>query len=197
MASVTASDNVTDIGRKVFAGTALTDFTVPAATRAIGYGAFYACENLANVTIPNTVVTIGNYAFARCGALDMLQIPDSVKKIGTGAYGYQASLAEGDVILSNATICASRDSAAQKYAVDMGLKFVDASTMVPTAYAASNGYYFGDVNNDQSVDNADAQQMRYALTNGDFAVAEEICDINGDGVIDAADALALQAMIAA
>ena len=69
--------------------------------------------------------------------------------------------------------------------------------MVPTAYAASNGYYFGDVNNDQSVDNADAQQMRYALTNGDFAVAEEICDINGDGVIDAADALALQAMIAA
>ena len=194
LATVNVSDNVTDIGRRAFDGTALTSFTIPAATRSIGYGAFYECEDLAEVTISDAVVTIGNYAFARCSALDSLTIPDSVQKIGTGAYGYRASLAEGAVILSDATICASRNSAAQKYAEDMGLQFVDVSTMTLTAYAADAVYYFGDVNSDQIVDAADVQQMRYDLANGTTA-ADEISDINGDGVIDAADVLALQAMI--
>ena len=99
------------------------------------------------------------------------------------------------MVLSDATICASRTSAAQRYAEEMGLQFVDASTMVRTAYAANDAYYLGDVNNDQLVDAADTQQLRYALTNG-TSVAEEITDVNGDGVVDAADALALQQMIA-
>ncbi len=147
------------------------------------------------MTISDAVVTIGNYAFARCEALKSLSIPDSVKRIGTGAYGYKATLKEGSVIFSDATVYGSASSAAQKFAEDMGLQFAVASGMSKVAYAADSVRYFGDVNNDQIVDSNDVQQMRSALSNG-TAVADEISDINGDGVVDALDVLALQAMIA-
>ena len=185
---------ITDIGRRTFSGSGLTSFVVPSTTRAIGYGAFYECENLADITLSDAVITIGNYAFARCYALKELHVPDSVARFGTGAYGYHASIMDGAVVLSDATIYASRNSVAKDYAEDMGINFVDSATQNGVAYAAKGVSYFADVNGDMTVSAADAQMLGFTLAN-DITLAAEIADVNGDGVIDAADVLALQAII--
>ncbi len=55
---------------------------------AIGYDAFYMCNNLKSVTIPEGVTTIGGYAFEGCSGLTSVTIPESVTAIGDLAFAH-------------------------------------------------------------------------------------------------------------
>ena len=58
------SETIKEIGRLSFARSGLTSIKIPDNVETIGYGAFYACENLKEVTISDEVTTIETKAFA-------------------------------------------------------------------------------------------------------------------------------------
>ena len=64
----------------------LKSVTIPNSLKVIGFGAFYACSNLADMTIPSSVTTIGELAFYSCKSLASVTIPSSVTSIGAGPF---------------------------------------------------------------------------------------------------------------
>jgi hypothetical protein len=90
--SLTNGLPVTSIGTNAFAGTGLTNITIPDSVTNIGYEAFDQCTSLAGVTIPNSVVSLGDYAFSGCTSLASVAIPDGVISIGDFAFDYCPSL---------------------------------------------------------------------------------------------------------
>lgn len=60
---------------------AITKITLPETVRAIGKGAFWACESLASVNIPEGVGVIKRNTFLLCDNLERIVIPRSVKSI--------------------------------------------------------------------------------------------------------------------
>lgn len=111
LTSITIPDNLNNIGRYAFNGTAWydnqpeglvyigrvaykfkgtmpedTQLTIQENTLGIAGSAFESCTNLISITIPNSLVTIGNYSFAGCRNLTSIIIPISVTTIGQSAF---------------------------------------------------------------------------------------------------------------
>lgn len=86
-----------EIGEKVFAGTRLTDITVPEGVEKIGKYAFAsdvsgltvnAESKLEKITLPSTLEKINDYAFFKCVNLTTVVYGSGLKSIGVGAFGY-------------------------------------------------------------------------------------------------------------
>lgn len=58
------NEKIKEIGRLAFARSGLTSIEIPDNVKTIGYGAFYACEDLQEVTISEAVANIETKAFA-------------------------------------------------------------------------------------------------------------------------------------
>lgn len=58
------SEKIKEIKRLAFARSGLESIEIPNSVEKIGYGAFYACENLKKVNIPDSVTSIETKAFA-------------------------------------------------------------------------------------------------------------------------------------
>ena len=128
---------VCTIGDNAFKNSSeLESVTVEAALNEIGYLAFYNCSRLKNVEFKKPVGTISRSAFNRCTALESIALPHGCKKICTYAFRTCKSLRkivipssvdiiEPDAFLEspNVVIYCKKDSAAERYAIENGLKY--------------------------------------------------------------------------
>ena len=87
----------------------------------IGYRAFSWCTSLKSITIPDSVTSIDVYAFWGCKSLKSVTIPNSVTSISPYAFGYDSYTNKIDGF----TIYGYSGTAAETYANDYGLEFVD------------------------------------------------------------------------
>ncbi len=176
----------------------LTSVTIPDSVENIGYSAFFGCTGLTSVTIPEEVKVIQGQAFRNTG-LRTITLPKSVEKIGMYAFWECGSLQSITVenpkcefddrvytIPDSTTVYGCIGSTAQAYAKKYGKDFVPLD---------GGSYYFGDVNNDGSIDSTDASLIlsEYALvaTTGKSILSEEqklAADVNFDNIVDASDA---------
>ena len=114
----------------------LESVTVEAALNEIGYLAFYNCSRLKNIEFKKPVGTISRSAFNRCTSLESIALPHGCKKICTYAFRTCKSLhkivipssvdiIEPDAFLEspNVVIYCKKDSAAERYAIENGLKY--------------------------------------------------------------------------
>ena len=114
----------------------LESVTVEAALNEIGYLAFYNCSRLKNIEFKKPVGTISRSAFNRCTALESIALPHGCIKICTYAFRTCKSLRkivipssvdiiEPDAFLEspNVVIYCKKDSAAERYAIENGLKY--------------------------------------------------------------------------
>lgn len=74
--TVTFPSTLTEIGQGAFAGSGLTEITVPATIKNVPATAFKGCESLTRVTLEGAV-SIGNHAFAGCTALSYVCFPSA------------------------------------------------------------------------------------------------------------------------
>lgn len=73
MTSYKMPDGIKEIGDFSFARSGLNSVVIPEGVTAIGYGAFYHCDNLTDITIPSTVTTIEPAAFAETAWMKKLK----------------------------------------------------------------------------------------------------------------------------
>jgi hypothetical protein len=76
---------VVNIGR-VFAGSSVTEVTLPKTIRHIGEEAFFNCSQLRDLKLPRDLKFISERAFQNCTALRQIEIPEGTLHIGASAF---------------------------------------------------------------------------------------------------------------
>lgn len=79
-----------------FFGSGLTQVTLPANLKTVGYAAFAGCTQLTAIELPGTVDSIGAYAFSGSG-LTSITVPATVRSMGESAFSRCASLATATI----------------------------------------------------------------------------------------------------
>lgn len=140
-------DSVVSIGDYCFLScTALESAILSNSMKAVPESCFNGCDALKMVDIPDSVKEIGDNAFYSCENLISLYIPPSVETIGKNAVGRTYNIRNGsEENTADMTISGSSGSAAEKYAVSLGI-----------AFSANKDTIKGDVNGDDIIDGKDA-----------------------------------------
>lgn len=171
--SITFSDNVTTIGDAAFEGcTKITELVLPQGLTSIGAYAFCYCIKLASVTILSDAISItGAKVFQNCSALDSLVFGESVNTIRSSSF----TLGNRTNVISLAMfppVCEGDTSpfaGVSPYCV----------LYVPKGCAADYRMAKGWAGQFRAVD-----EMNDSSHSANY-------DVNGDGVVDIADATAV------
>ncbi|MCR5793822.1 MAG: leucine-rich repeat protein [Solobacterium sp.] len=163
LVDITIPDGITSLNEGVFHNcTSLKEITIPDSVTFIDNWAFDWCESLTSISIPGSVNTIEDYAFRNCYALSNVTIsdgvvrigedsfiasslksvviPETVSDIGNRAFGYvfdydANGYVQGYVVNDDYVIYGYSGTAAETYANENGITFVDMNT---TELSASN-----------------------------------------------------------
>ena len=81
-----------EIGEQAFRGTGLTEAILPGC--ALGYAAFYDCNELKTLAIGEGTESIPSECFRHCDVLESAALPDSLKEIQCGYYGETGAFAD-------------------------------------------------------------------------------------------------------
>ena len=138
MKTIHLSDSLQEIGLRAFNFCeSLEALELPSSLRNIEMEAFGNCISLKSLNIPDGVQAIPPGTFDRCSSMEELYIPSSVTKIGAGSklmpqyVGERTGLEDCD----NLTIYGAAGSAAEKYAQEKDITFVEdesvQSTVIP------------------------------------------------------------------
>lgn len=102
--TIVIGDQITQIGRYAFTGTACSTIKFGKNVRSIGERAFLECRNLnGDLTLPDSVQIVGNHAFSECtGLTGTLTLGSSLQTIGAGAF-YDCSFSGNLVIPDSVT----------------------------------------------------------------------------------------------
>ncbi len=182
---ITVGQNIKSIGAKAFMSCyELKEVVLNEKITAIPDDCFFSCPKLETVVLPDTVKSIGDDAFYGCVAYDAI-IPSGVTAIGENAIGMEAEIhGEGSVAIPDFIIRGTTGTAAEKYAKENGIEFIDVKKI-----------NIGDVNGDDTINSTDASTvlMEYGLisTGGvlTFTKKQRIYgDVNSDGAVDSSDA---------
>ncbi len=110
LSSVTITSEFTEFGTNVFAGTALTEYTLPTGVTAVSDNLFLNCKQLKKVVLGDGVTTIGAQAFQN-SAVEDVNLPAGLKSIGVLAFS--GSALKGDVVLPAELTTVSNQAFAQ------------------------------------------------------------------------------------
>lgn len=135
MKTIHLSDSLQEIGLRAFNFCeSLEALELPSSLRNIEMEAFGNCISLKSLNIPDGVQAIPPGTFDRCSSMEELYIPSSVTKIGAGSklmpqyVGERTGLEDCD----NLTIYGAAGSAAEKYAQEKDITFVEDASMQST-----------------------------------------------------------------
>lgn len=135
MKTIHLSDSLQEIGLRAFNFCeSLEALELPSSLRNIEMEAFGNCISLKSLNITDGVQAIPPGTFDRCSSMEELYIPSSVTKIGAGSklmpqyVGERTGLEDCD----NLTIYGAAGSAAEKYAQEKDITFVEDESMQST-----------------------------------------------------------------
>ena len=197
---VNIPDSVNEIGGNAFRDTTLISVTIPDSVHEIKSSTFMECESLSSVTlgknvnricdsafekcktlasidIPSSVETIEPDAFRGCRSMQSITIPETVKEIGEGSIGYDDWY--NDNRIPGFTIYGVKGSAAETYANDNSIPFVEIEPQEPATEPTTV--------EPTTVEPTTAEPTTVDPTT-EPAPAVMVGDVNGDNVVNGADA---------
>lgn len=186
LSRITLPSSVTSLGTGTFLScSALKEAVLGAGLTAIPEACFSSCTALEAVNIPSAVTEIGASAFYACPSLSGIYIPPTVTAMGEDAIGTHYDIRSGrNAPIYGFYISADKGSAAEAYAKNAGVDFIDFSAPP-----------LGDVDGNGSVTAADAafalsEYASRAIGNpSSFTYYKELAaDYNGNGTLEATDA---------
>lgn len=143
LATVEINSEIKSIGTAAFAGTAITEFTMPEAVTVVPSNLFAGCKNLAKVTLssattgidplafqnsgiseisfPATLTSIGDMAFQGAALTGKIELPAALTRVGAQAFAANAGITEVVFPATVKTIGAGafmRNDLLAKYTVD-------------------------------------------------------------------------------
>ena len=149
----------------------------------VGEKAFYRCYDLTSVVIPNSIISIGQDAFSFCGITSVI-IPDNVYFIGERAF-YGSIGITSVTISKNVNNIGSMAFADCSFLASVYVNIINPLSIDETVFANSTNATlyvpYGKLSAYESADNWTEFQK----------IMETPGDVNGDGIIDAADALCI------
>lgn len=120
-------EGITSVSEEAFLyALCLEEVLLPESVTVIKERAFYGCENLVNAELSNTA-SVEAMAFYGCMAYTDIKIPETVENIGAYAFGYYCNEELDDALakIPGATISSFLGGAAQEYAADNEITFID------------------------------------------------------------------------
>ncbi len=126
---VVIGEGICDIPQEAFLyATDLESVELSSTVSLIGQRAFYGCTNLKTIDFSD-VYEIAAMAFYGCNSLNEIRISETVKEIGNYAFGYYCNEELDDALakIPGVTIFAKADTAAQKYAEENDVAFINLS----------------------------------------------------------------------
>ena len=136
----------------------------------IGKNAFESCEALTEINLPESVKYIDDFAFIGC-SFEKILIGKNVEYIGNSAIGYLNYVLSNknySIIKNpNYVINGYSSTAAEKYASNNKIKFVDLNTQSPDmeqTYTNIDDLIAGDINLDNKVDINDVTLLQNFIT---------------------------------
>jgi len=121
--NIDISGDLTTINEGTFSDcTSLKEIVLPSGITSIEVYCFSFCALLENIVIPDSVTTIISSAFMNCPNLRSITIPASVTSISPEAFS-------GNTYLK--TIRGTKGSAAEAFAKEQGITFIDINTQEP------------------------------------------------------------------
>lgn len=211
LVDVNIPSGVTRIGGGAFYGcSSLTNLYIPGSVNSIGDEAFYGCTSLTDVIIDNGVSVLGGYVFYGCSSLLHAAVPPSVTDIGSGSFhacpqvtihvskdSYaQAFAQEGDISFqfSNPQVPARLSS--DQFVIDGKTIFpLPGMTTADLKSGFAGGDYIkimyeaAELSDTQKVGTGTTVQLMDGAWVKDSVTVMITGEIDGDGVISAADAL--------
>ena len=198
LTSVEIPNSVTTIGESAFSAcTGLTSVTIPNSVTSVGASAFSGCTGLTSVTIPNSVTSIGNSAFSYCNGLTSVSIPNSVNSIGRSAFECCSGLTSITIPNSVTSINGKAFSGCNK------LRSITSKIENPENVTYGSNIFQGVSTNycKLYVPTGKVEDYQFTAPWSDFLnILEEggggsttpvYGDVNGDGVVTAADVTAI------
>lgn len=198
--SASFPDTLTSIGDAAFyEASNLQSVVIPENCLNVGIGALQNCSSLKNVEIKSQLTEIADQVFYNCSSLETIEIPSTVESIGSFAFSDCTSLKSITIPkattsiaknafrnCSNLTLYVFKDSYAQQFAEENGIKF----EIIPE-------YEIGDVDMNGIVDIRDATLIQhYAVSIKELSDYQlSLADVNGDGVINVLDATQIQRIL--
>ena len=123
--------NTDYIGEKCFEGSGLTELTIPSGTKMLGWAAFRRCLNLETINIEEGVEKLVDCCFEQNPKLHEVYIPESVTDIGEHTFMNDA----------NITLIVKKDSYAEKYAKQNGIRYRYSDGVKIVVVSDSHGNY--------------------------------------------------------
>ena len=132
--SIDFSKNLETIEYSAFSGCILLqEVSLPNSLKSIGSFSFCACKDLKKVYIPQGVENIYYHAFSGCDNLKEIMIPQNVTNIDSQAFGYVYDNGTTNDIIPGVKIYGYKGTAAEKYAKENGIKFIEMSDFIEKA----------------------------------------------------------------
>lgn len=123
-------DGIQYIGSEAFLNAEnLKSVKLASSVEGIGQRAFYGCGNIEEVAFSDGLRVVGAMAFYGCNALKEIKLPEALTEIGSYAFGYCCDEALDDALakIDGVVIFSKTDTAAQKYAKENEITFIDLS----------------------------------------------------------------------
>ena len=185
---VIIKNGVTAIGNYTFDGCyKLTSVSIPNSVKSIGDYVFCGCGKLTSVNIPNGVTRIGGDAFS--GTSWYFNQPDGLVYAGKVAYKYKGDMPDGTSVTIKDGTKGISDGALSYYEEMTSITIPDSVTWIGEQAC---GFLFASyvVEGFTEYANNNPTAKKYANDNGFKFVGPDVKlgDVNGDGVVNGADA---------
>ena len=165
----------------------LISVSFPKSLRYIGGRAFGGCEGLTEIVIPDSVIMLGSYAFSCCSGLERVTIGKGMKTIEEYPFYRCSNLTSITCLATVPPLLRGSEEEPYRYILSNGAEEIIWNTIVDgfDEMTYTNATLFVPKGSEDAYKTAEKWKKFIHIVGID--VHTDVCDVNGDGVVNISD----------